>query len=191
MPWLTWVYSLAFLLAAQAISGATALSYSPPAVPLVTRSPFLSSYHGGGPNEGSGTISRSWAFNGNDGHVTAWTGLARIDGVGYSFLGDAIVNGQFVGIQGDVKSVTVRLYSFTIDISTSDNIQITPTQTQYIVRCGTVDLNVTFLSPIEPNDFMRMSLPFSYMSVVAAPNDGQRHEVQIYSDLSGGIYCFL
>jgi hypothetical protein len=64
--------------------------------------------------------------------------------------------------------------------------QITPTRTQFIVTCGKVDLNVTFLSPIEPNDFMRMSLPFTYLTVVASPNDGQQHNVQIYSDLSGG-----
>lgn len=56
----------------------------------------------------------------------------------------------------------------------------------YTVKCGGVDISVAFLSPIEPTDFVRMSLPFSYMSITATPNDGAQHSVQIYSDLSAG-----
>ncbi len=60
---------------------------------------------------------------------------------------------------------------------------------------------MTFLSPIEvifpnfsapnislilpqPADFVKQSLPFSYLSVTAAPNDGGSHTVQVYTDIS-------
>lgn len=60
------------------------------------------------------------------------------------------------------------------------------TQTQIVLRCGGVDVKMTFMSPIEPEDYVRMSLPFSYMTLVIAPNDGQAHNVQVYADMSGG-----
>ncbi|KAG8767092.1 hypothetical protein FRC15_005929, partial [Serendipita sp. 397] len=48
-----------------------------------------------------------------------------------------------------------------------------------------MDVKVTFINSIEPSDFTRLSLPFIYVSVTATSNDGARHSVQIYSDLSG------
>ncbi|OBZ70311.1 hypothetical protein A0H81_09943 [Grifola frondosa] len=42
----------------------------------------------------------------------------------------------------------------------------------------------SILGPIEPNDLVNQSLPFSYLAVSAAPNDGKTHSVQLYSDIS-------
>lgn len=36
----------------------------------------------------------------------------------------------------------------------------------------------------QPADPVNQSLPFSYLSVAAASNDGQSHTVQVYSDIS-------
>lgn len=36
----------------------------------------------------------------------------------------------------------------------------------------------------QPTDLVKQSLPFSYVSVVAAPNDGNSHTVQVYTDIS-------
>ncbi|KAH9927248.1 uncharacterized protein B0H18DRAFT_1084773 [Fomitopsis serialis] len=52
------------------------------------------------------------------------------------------------------------------------------------MTAGSVNLTVTFLSPIEPSSLINQSVPFSYMSVQARPNDGKSHSVQIYSDIS-------
>lgn len=51
---------------------------------------------------------------------------------------------------------------------------------------GAVQLNLTFLSPITPNDLKRQSLVFSYLNVEVASLDGRSHDVQVYSDISAG-----
>jgi hypothetical protein len=49
-----------------------------------------------------------------------------------------------------------------------------------------VQLKVTFLSPLTPNDLKRQSLIFSYMEVEVSSMDGFQHDVQIYTDISAG-----
>lgn len=53
---------------------------------------------------------------------------------------------------------------------------------------GAVQLNLTFLSPITPNDLKRQSLVFSYLNVDVASIDGKSHDVQVYSDISAGEF---
>ena len=43
---------------------------------------------------------------------------------------------------------------------------------------------ISFLS--KPADWVRQSIPFSYLSFEAASNDGEAHHVQVYSDVSAG-----
>jgi hypothetical protein len=49
---------------------------------------------------------------------------------------------------------------------------------------GKVGINVTFLSPVEPSDLRRQSIPASYMNVDVFSIDGAQHKVQLYSDVS-------
>lgn len=49
-----------------------------------------------------------------------------------------------------------------------------------------VEMNVTFLSPVTPNDLRRQSLIFSYLHVDVHSVDGKPHDVQVYSDISAG-----
>ncbi|KAF7314821.1 hypothetical protein MKEN_00956500 [Mycena kentingensis (nom. inval.)] len=42
----------------------------------------------------------------------------------------------------------------------------------------------TFLSPIEPDDLARGSLPFSYVYIEGGSMDGKNHSIQLYSDIS-------
>lgn len=51
-----------------------------------------------------------------------------------------------------------------------------------------VTLKVRFVSPITPNDLLRQSAPVSYLSVVVSSKDGQEHDVQIYTDISAGMF---
>lgn len=51
---------------------------------------------------------------------------------------------------------------------------------------GQVEMKVTFLSPVYPDDLMRASLPYSYMEVDVQSTDGNTHDVQIYTDISAG-----
>jgi Domain of unknown function (DUF5127) len=56
----------------------------------------------------------------------------------------------------------------------------------YITVNGKVAIDVTFLSPILPDDLKRQSIVGSYMEVSVRSIDGKSHDVQIYSDISAG-----
>ncbi|KAF8497609.1 hypothetical protein F5888DRAFT_1906874 [Russula emetica] len=53
-------------------------------------------------------------------------------------------------------------------------------------QAGHMQVNLTFLNPIEPQDWVKQSIPFSYLAFTANSLDGARHAVQVYSDVSGG-----
>ncbi|EMD37366.1 hypothetical protein CERSUDRAFT_114039 [Gelatoporia subvermispora B] len=45
-------------------------------------------------------------------------------------------------------------------------------------------INITFLSPIEPSDWVSQSIPYSYVYMDATSIDGQSHHVIVYADVS-------
>lgn len=47
-----------------------------------------------------------------------------------------------------------------------------------------VEMTITFLSPVTPNDLLRSSLPYTYMEVDVQSMDGNNHDVQLYTDIS-------
>ena len=51
---------------------------------------------------------------------------------------------------------------------------------------GLVEMNITFMSPLTPDDQKRQSLIFSYLDVAIQPLDGASHDVQLYADISAG-----
>lgn len=53
---------------------------------------------------------------------------------------------------------------------------------------GKVEMNVTFLSPITPEDFKRQSVISSYLQLDVASMDGGTHDVQVYADISAGKF---
>jgi len=105
-----------------------------------------------------------------------------VDGVLYSLLGGVEANG------------TTNL----------TDIVITPTQTVVISQVGPMQVNLTFLNPIEvrldssvsfkymhthpskPGDWIKQSIPFSYIAFTAKSLDGSAHAVQLYTDVTGG-----
>jgi hypothetical protein len=97
-----------------------------------------------------------------------WTGLVKVDGKTFVWMGapDGF---------NDTASQTSYEYTSTKSIFT-------------ITAEGKVQLKVTFLSPITPEDFKRQSLLFSYLNVEVSSLDGSEHEVQIYTDISAGEY---
>ena len=131
----------------------------PPATPLAVRSPYLSTWLAG--DYLAGEWAGFWT-----GRTTAMTGIARIDGVAYVFAGapglpDAAPRGM---IQTDVT--------------------VTPTKSRFTQNGGGIELTVTFLSPIEPGDLRRQSMPLSYIAVQARSIDGKAHQVSLYLDIS-------
>ena len=64
--------------------------------------------------------------------------------------------------------------------------EYTSTRSIFTQNAGGVQLTVTFLSPLTPNDFQRQSLLFSYLDVTVQSLDGKSHDVQLYADTSAG-----
>jgi hypothetical protein len=133
--------------------GATAIGQGmrPPAVPLVTHDPYFS----------------IWSMNDhlNDGPTRHWTekvqrltGLVRIDGNVFRWMGDA-------------PRGTAALPQ------TSAN--VTPTRTVYQFAGQGISLEVNFLSPLLPSDPEVMSRPVTYISMAAQSKDGAPHSVQL------------
>jgi hypothetical protein len=99
------------------------------------------------------------------GQITGWAGLIRVDGTTYTWL----------GAPSGPATVTQTAFEYT------------STRSTFILAAGSaVELNVTFLSPVTPDDLKRQSLTFSYLDVSVQSLDGNDHSVQLYADISAG-----
>jgi hypothetical protein len=98
--------------------------------------------------------------------ITAWVGLIRVDGVPYTWMG-APPNYPQVVDQTDFSYTSTRS-TFIMNVG------------------GKVGMNITFMSPVTPDDLKRQSLTFTYLDVAVESIDGASHDVQIYADVSGG-----
>lgn len=100
----------------------------------------------------------------HSGAIAAWTGMIKVDGMTYTWMGNP---GPQVVTQTAFEYTSTRS-TFMMDVG------------------GKVELNITFMSPITPDDQRRQSLIFSYMDVTVASSDGASHDVQLYTDISAG-----
>jgi hypothetical protein len=101
------------------------------------------------------------------GQPLGWTGLIRVDGETYTWMG--MPKG--------------------IDFGVADQIAYEYTSTKSVFTMSVDDMvvmKITFLSPLTPNDLKRQSLIFSYMEVEVWAIDGLPHNVQLYTDISAG-----
>ncbi|KAJ3894274.1 hypothetical protein GG344DRAFT_41334 [Lentinula edodes] len=134
-------------------------NFWPASYPLAVRAPYLNTWI----NTANGSDSLNfWPLHWDGSNIMGWSGFARIDGVTWQWMG-----------QSPIGNGTTLLSS-----------EITPTSTRFSVLAGSVLFNLTFLSPIEPSDWVKQSLPFIYLSLEAESIDGQAHDVQVYSDIS-------
>lgn len=147
----------------------------PPAVPLAVRQPYLSAWL---PSTLlPGTSPQFW-----QGSKTGMTGIIRIDGTSYLFMGDPkLVLTVPDGNHG--KAHTLQDFPHALDQTA---LRMTPTRSRFELQGGGVGLVVEFLSPVEPGDLRRQSIPLSYVTVTASSIDGRSHHVQLYLDITGG-----
>ncbi|KAK9899072.1 putative glutaminase A [Cystobasidium minutum MCA 4210] len=140
--------------------------FNPTSIPLAVRSPYLSTWLWGGTNDRFGDLTTQQAsfWNGN---TLPWCGTVLVDGQAYTWMGIPS-NCAPGGIQATQRSMS-----------------FTASKTTFVMRAGTVDITIDFLSPVTPKDLVRQSLPYSYMEVTASPNDNASHSVQIYTDITG------
>ncbi|HWY04813.1 MAG TPA: DUF4965 domain-containing protein [Candidatus Acidoferrum sp.] len=123
----------------------------PPAVPLVTHDPYFSIW--------------SMSDHLNDGPTHHWTGkaqrltgLVRIDGNVFRWMGDA------------PRSVAAL---------PETSLTVTPTRTRYQFAGQGISLEVDFLSPLLPSDPDVMSRPVTYITMTARSQDAAPHSIQL------------
>ncbi|CAG2108209.1 unnamed protein product [Medioppia subpectinata] len=126
-----------------------------PAVPLVVKSPYLSTWMTG--RQLGDDWTRSWNKD-----IRAMAGMVRVDGQTFVFMG---------GLEG-IRAV-------------QSGLRVTPTQSVFTFTAGPIELVVNFFTPIDPTDLKRLSLPASYISMSARSMDHKTHEVQVYLDMTG------
>jgi hypothetical protein len=137
---------------------APAFTGRPPAIPLIVRSPYVSTWQFGTP---AGMWPSFW-----NGGVKAMTGIARIDGHPYVFL----------GAPGGIGAPPA------LPLTRSE---LTATRSTLQFATDGVALTVEFLSPIEPKDLRRQAMPVGYVTTTATATDGHAHHVSVYFDISG------
>ena len=130
---------IASLAAVFIVSGAYA-QQRPPAVPLIAHDPYFSVW--------------SAADKLTDRDTTHWTGarqpitgLARIDGKTYRFMG------------ADPRELPAM---------EQVSLAVTPTHTEYRFTANQVDLTLTFFTPAFPKDLDVLSRPVTYLTVTAS-----------------------
>ena len=130
---------------------AIAQTVRPPAVPLVTHDPYFSIWSM--TDDLNASPTRHWT-----GKAQRLTGLVRIDGNVFRWMGDAPRSAAALpqtGLTG------------------------TPTRTVYQFAGQGVSLDVQFLSPLLPNDPDVMSRPVTYINMTVRSKDAAAHSVQL------------
>jgi hypothetical protein len=147
------------------------VTFVPPAVPLAVRSPYLNCWlhH----NENVAIYGQTWSSTFNHTQVchprvvlagdeflnfflcqiTSWPVLVRVDGLTYSFMGDVLPS----------------LHNGTVNFT---SITITPTQTVLIAQAGPMQVNLTFLNPIEVRFHFYVTFNVYIVRVFLSPKIG-------------------
>ncbi|EKM77069.1 hypothetical protein AGABI1DRAFT_108435 [Agaricus bisporus var. burnettii JB137-S8] len=129
--------------------------------PLAVKTPYL---HAWVRNANGNAPQQEWPQLFTQEHILAWNAMIRVDGQPYQWLGNSNI----------------------ANFSTTTSSEITPTSTIFTIQAGPMKFKATFFTPIEPNDYTRQSIPFTYLFVDGfVADDGNPHTIQLYSDISG------
>ncbi|RVT97374.1 DUF4965 domain-containing protein [Mucilaginibacter limnophilus] len=74
-----------------------------------------------------------------------------------------------------------------LQMADQKNVTINATQTIYSFKCGKVDLDVTFTSPLLLSDLNLLSRPVSYITYNVKANDGKTHKVKVFFSASTNL----
>jgi hypothetical protein len=141
-------------------SVSVAASVSLPSYPLAVKSPYLSTWVPGNQLKNAATAQPEfWA-----GQDLTWSILARVNGQTYSLF----------GVPNAPSGVTA---------ATTNGVTYTSSHTLITVTAGKARFVLDFFSPVLPGnqDYVRQSLPYSYLTVTARGTSLQLVDVQILS----------
>ncbi|HKE22345.1 MAG TPA: DUF4965 domain-containing protein [Bryobacteraceae bacterium] len=142
---------------AAAVSAQSLPQMRPPAAPLIVHDPYFSIWSMS--DQLTETPTRHWT-----GTDQPLTGMIRIDGAPYRFLGAGSRQAA------PAMNQTSR--------------EITPTRTTYKFEQAGLELTLTFLTPALPNDLEVLSRPVTYISFSTRSTDAREHQVGLYFDAS-------
>jgi len=147
---------LAALALVLCVTSSFSQSVRVPAVPLITHDPYFS----------------IWSMNDKltDGPTRHWTGAAQ------PLTGLVRIDGRVFRWMGSAPQVLPAFRQTALEI--------TATRTTYHFEEQGLKLDVSFLSPLLPNDLGLMSRPISYITMTVAATDGASHRVQVLFDAS-------
>ncbi|MCP4299046.1 MAG: DUF4965 domain-containing protein [Gammaproteobacteria bacterium] len=148
------IVALLIVWASPVLSSAAEAPLRPPAVPLVVVDPYLSTWSCADRLYDNPT--RHWT-----GKDHAMTGLIRVDGKTYRFMGKP----EFAVPPLEQRDLTVH-----------------PTKTVYRFAGAGIELHVTFLTPALPADLDRLSRPVTYVMFKVRSTDREPHHTSIYFD---------
>lgn len=134
----------------------------PPAVPLVTHSPYVSTWLMGD------QLAEDWPRHWTGG-VTGMMGMVRIDGKVCRWMGPAPA--LDTGLAAPALKQT--------------SVAVTATRSLFTFEDHGVRLEVEFCSPLLADDVELVARPVSYLTISASPTDGQHHEIEAYVDFTG------
>ncbi len=133
------------------------VSLRPPAVPLITHDPYFSIW------STQDHLTQDWTRHWT-GAVNAMGGMLHIDGHSYRFLAP---QPSFVPAM-EQKGLAVL-----------------PTRTIYTFQAVGIQLTLTFMTPLLPDDLEAVSRPITYITATVQAIDGKPHKVSLYFDISG------
>jgi hypothetical protein len=80
----------------------------------------------------------------------------------------------------DAGLVDEEKMSSPIPMAEQQNVDMNATQTFYKFKCGAVDMQLTFTSPLLLNNMAVLTRPVSYITYKVNSNDGKAHNVKVY-----------
>ncbi|KAL5536140.1 hypothetical protein ACEPAF_4245 [Sanghuangporus sanghuang] len=143
----------------------TATPFNAPALPLAVRSPYLSVWLEQGNNPASLVNSFPDAWDTTD--AFGWYSSVVVDDTPYKLLAETNVP--------------------EIALANQTAVEFSATRTSFIFTTGPMQINMSFISPIEPTDLVRQSIPFSYITMSASSIDGNTHNVRMFINTNGEL----
>ncbi|KAH9942428.1 uncharacterized protein BXZ73DRAFT_88008 [Epithele typhae] len=150
---------LAVVIAQQPIQ-----TFFPASIPLAVRSPYFNAWQSS-TNGTNVTLPNSWLVDWTQATQSGLYALVRVDGASYQLTG----HHSYPPAVGAIVT----------------NVQLTPTRSIFVMKAGPLNVTFTFLSPVEPQDWVKQSLPVTYVSIEFHSLDGAVHDVQVYCDVTG------
>jgi len=137
--------------------------FRPPAVPLIANDPYFSIW------SSTTLLTDSWPMLW-DGTIKAFTGMIRIDGTSYRFMGPGDNSGG--SNANPIAQTSLNVY---------------PTRTVYEFQGAGVTLALTFTTPAITTDLDLLSRPITFLTYSVTATDGKAHNVQVYYDNTAEI----